>query len=87
MEQSFPLEIFRKKGITSGITFTSFLVFIEMTGTSLYHLPHHTHVPCPLMSYKVYFPKLPVKRTVPFDSPNGTTVFAVFSIQMERPEN
>ena len=34
-----------------------------MTGISLNHLLHHTYVPCSLVRYTVYFPKLPVERT------------------------
>ena len=39
-----------------------------MTGILLNHLPHHTHKLCSLVRCAVHFPKLPVKRTVPFDS-------------------
>ena len=39
-----------------------------MTVISLNHLSHHTHGPCSLVRCAVYFPKLPVERTVPFDS-------------------
>ena len=42
--------------------------------------PHHAYVPCSLVRNAVYFPKLPVERTVPFDS---TTEQLFFSIQME----
>ena len=46
-----------------------------MTGILLNHLPHHTHKLCSLVRCAVRFPKLPVKRTVPFDS---TTVQLFF---------
>ena len=46
-----------------------------MTGISLNHLPHHTHVLCSLVRCAVHFPILPVEGTVPFDS---TTVQLFF---------
>ena len=46
-----------------------------MTGILLNHLPHHTYVPCSLVRYAVYFPKLPLKKTVPFDSPTEQLFF------------
>ena len=65
MEQSFPLEIFRKKRNNFSPLFPFLPKWPEYYWTiSL----GHTRVPCSLLRYAVYFSKLPVERTVPFDS-------------------
>ena len=66
MEHSFPLGIFRKK--RNSFRRSPLFVFTEMTGILLNHLPwSHSHTML-LVEIAVYFPKLPVERTVPFDS-------------------
>ena len=76
MEQSFPLEMFRKKRNTFRRSPLFPFLPKRMTGISLNHLRDHTHGPCSLVRHAVYFPKLPVERTIPFDS---TTVQLFFS--------
>ena len=48
-------------------TYSSFLVFTELTGISITEAFASSCL-CSLVRYTVYFPKLPVERTVPFHS-------------------
>ena len=58
-----------------------------MPGISLNHLPHSTHVPCSLVRCAVYFPELPVERTVPFDSTTEQPFFPYVHVLFHLAEN
>ena len=79
MEQSFPLEILRrKKNNFRRIPLFSFLAkWPEYHWTiCLITLTYHQ---CSLVRYAAYFPKLAVERTVPFDSPTEQLFSFFFS--------
>ena len=77
-----PTGHFSEKRHTFRGQYSSSLVFTKMTGISLNYF---LHVLCSLMRYAVYFPKLPVERTVPFDSPTEQLFF--FSYKWKALEN
>ena len=81
MEQSFPLEIFRKK--RNNFRRIPLFVFTEITRISLNYLLYHTHLSCSLVRNAVYFPKLLVERIVPFDSPTELLLYTVISFSRQ----